>query len=275
MKTPWLLVVVFAFAFGGCASELSDAAGNKSADESVGQTVESHVADSESPYAASMRNVIRNGSMAVRVPDVEKAEKLLSHDVAALGGYIASSASAGYGSGDPRVELNLKIPAGKLDRFIESVSAYGVVTEKQLSSEDVTDQLIDADARLKTLTVQESRYRELLVKATNINQVAEIESKLGEVRIQIEKIAATRKSMADRAVMSELQIVLNQDATTQPGSPGQRGWLNEAWGQATGSFIAFIQVAGTTAVWLVVFSPVWGVLAGGTWLVARQSKRKR
>lgn len=277
MKTPWLLVVVLALAIGGCADEVPEAGASvKSADQGSSRTATTPASTPpQTPVETPLRNVIRNGSMTVRVPDVEKSERQLTRDLASAGGYVAGSHSAGYGTGSPTVELNLKIPAARLDGVIETISAYGVVLDKQLSSEDVTDQLIDAEARLKTLASQESRYRELLGKANNINQIAEIESKLGDVRTQIERISATRKSMADRAAMSELKVTLTQDAATLPATQGQAGWLNESWGQATGAFLGVLQMGGTVAVWLLVFSPLWGAVAGGTWLVARQSKAKR
>jgi|GEM_PF-4892543 len=279
MKKTWLMLVVLSFVVIGCSSgspssyaEAAKSSGSSSADVSAG-------ADGTAPPVNSgpinlNRHVIRNGSMTVRVKSVEESEGNLVKDLAKLGGYVASSESAGFGGQSPSATMDLRVPSGRLDGFIELVSGYGVVLSKQLSSEDVTDQLIDIEARLKTLRLQESKYQGLVAKMTKISEIHELETRLGEIRTEIERISATKKSMLDRASLSELKVTLTQDSLTTAAAASGGNWFGEAWGQSSGSLVAFAKLAGAGLIWLLVWSPVWGVLAGGAFVAARQSRKK-
>lgn len=274
MKKTWLMSVVLALVVVGCSSESGEYAA-KSA-----ETSDSAIQQKSAPPVGGApvnlnRDVIRNGAITVRVPEVEKAEKQLVRDLSVFGGYVASSESAGYGSSSPSATLNLRVPSAGLDGFIEQLSGYGIVLQKQLSSEDVTDQLIDIDARMKTLTAQEEKYRGMLAKTAKLADVYELENRLGEIRTEIERIAATRKSLKDRAALSELKVTLTQDSVTTAVAASQGNWFGEAWGQSSGALLGFLKVAGGVAIWLLVWAPVWGIFAaGGWWMVRRQSRGK-
>lgn len=274
MKKTWLMSIVLAFVVVGCSSESGEYAAKSAVTSDSAVQQKSAPPVGGAPVSLN-RDVIRNGAITVRVPEVEKAEKQLVRDLSALGGYVASSESAGYGSSSPSATLELRVPSAGLDGFIEQLSGYGVVLQKQLSSGDVTDQLIDIDARMKTLTAQEEKYRGMLAKTAKLADVYELENRLGEIRTEIERIAATRKSLKDRAALSDLKVTLTQDSVTTAVAASQGNWFGEAWGQSSGALLGFLKVAGGVAIWLLVWAPVWGIFAaGGWWMVRRQSRGK-
>lgn len=272
MKKSWMMLVIIAFVMVGCSSGEGSLAEKAASADSAGVQKNSAPPVNNAPINLN-RDVIRNGSMELRVPEVEKAEKQLVRDLSTLGGYVASSESAGFGGNSPSATLELRVPSTRLDAFIEQISGYGVVLNKQLSSEDVTDQLIDIDARIKTLVAQEDKYRGMLGKTSRLADVYELENRLGEVRTEIERIAATRKSLKDRAALSELTVRLTQDAATTAVAASSRTGFGEAWGQAGSALLAFLGVAGTIAIWLLVWSPVWGSVVGGAWWLSRRQSR--
>lgn len=276
MKKTWLMLVVMSFVIVGCSSESSaDYARKTSAPgEAAGSSMATEAPLVNSGPISLNRQVIRNGAMTVRVPEVEKYEKQLTKDIAEFGGYVASSESAGYGGKSPSANLDLRVPAGRLEEFIELVGGYGVVLSKQLSSEDVTDQLIDIGARLKTLKLQEEKYQGLVSKMTKISEIHELETRLGEIRTEIERISATQKSLLDRASLSELKVTLTQDSLTTAATASQGNWFGEAWGESSGALVGFLKGAGSVGIWLAVWSPVWGAIAGAGWLLRRQLKSK-
>ncbi len=277
MKKTLLILAVLSLIIAGCSDgssgEYTDGAKSTSETSAGSSTAEGAPPVGSGPLNLN-RQVIRNGSMTIRVKHVEDSEKNLVKDLNKIGGYVASSESAGFGGQSPSAIIDLRVPSGQLDSFIDVISGYGVVLSKQLSSEDVTDQLIDLDARLKTLKLQESKYQGLVAKVTKISEIHELETRLGEIRTEIERISATRKSMLDRASLSELKVTLTQDSLTTIAAANNGNWLGEAWGQSSGSLMGFAKMAGTGAVWLLVWSPVWGTLAGGAFVIARQSKKK-
>lgn len=275
MRKTWLMLVVLSFLVVGCSSQSEVGYADSAKSDTPALSEGASAPPVNSAPVNLNRQVIRNGSMTVRVKRVEDSERELIQRLEKFGGYVASSESAGYGGQSPSSVLELKVPSGRLDDFIEIVSSFGVVLNKQLSSEDVTDQLIDLDARLKTLKLQESKYQGLVAKMTKISEIHELETRLGEIRTEIERISATRKSMLDRAALSSLTVTLTQDSVTTVAAASGGNWFGEAWGQSFGSLVTFAKFAGSAMIWVAVWSPVWGVLAGSAfWLARRQPKSK-
>jgi PBP1b-binding outer membrane lipoprotein LpoB len=269
MKNQWagLAALSAILIMSGCsASEVGMA--EAATKDSVSTASESAAPSVAQPVNLS-RNVIRNGSMKIRVDHVEKAEKRLSAMLWEDGGYVEASRSTGYGGSSPQATMELRVPANKFEQFIERISALGIVLEKELTSEDVTDQLIDVGARLKTLRAQEEKYRFLLSRASKLSDVHELESRLGDVRTEIEKIAAKQKVLVDQTSMSTLSVTLVQDAVATAAAASQGNWTGESWGQASSALVSVLKGLGALAIWLLMFAPIWGVIAVIAWFALR------
>lgn len=208
------------------------------------------------------RAVIREGKMTVRVKEVEQAERDIVKWINGLGGYVDSSASQNYGEANPQVVMNLRIPIGHFDDVIDQMADRGKITYKQLSSEDVTEQLIDIAARLKTLRLEEDRYLDLMKQAKGLDQISSVQSKLSDVRTQIEQIAAKQKALGELTALSKLELTLTQDAVTTLAKAEDKAWANQAWGEATASAGAFFKGVATMVIWLAVYSPAFLVIGG-------------
>lgn len=218
------------------------------------------------------RAVIREGKMSVRVNEVEKAEREIVKWINSLGGYVDSSTSQNYGEANPQVVMNLRIPVGRFDQVLDELSQRGKITYKQLSSEDVTEQLIDIGARLKTLKLEEDRYQDLMKQAKGLDQISAVQEKLSNVRTQIEQISAKQKALGELTALSKLELTLTQDAVTTLAK-ADKGWANQAWGEATTSAGAFFKGLATMAIWLAVYSPLFLVLGAGGFVGYRRWKK--
>jgi len=219
------------------------------------------------------RAVIREGKMTVRVKEVEQAERDIVKWINGLGGYVDSSTSQNYGEANPGVVMNLRIPVGHFDQVLDELSQRGKITFKQLSSQDVTEQLIDIAARLKTLRLEEDRYLDLMRQAKGLDQIEAVQGKLSNVRTQIEQIAAKQKSLGELTALSKLELTLTQDAVTTLARTEDKGWANQAWGEATSSAGAFFKGVATMVIWLAVYSPLFLVLGGGGFVGYRRWKK--
>ncbi|MFC6246514.1 DUF4349 domain-containing protein [Flavobacterium psychroterrae] len=83
--------------------------------------------------------------------------------------------------------LLIRIPSENFDQFISSVSkGVSYFERKEISSENVTEQYIDLDSRLKTKRKLEERYLQILQKATKISEILEIEKQISTIREEIE-----------------------------------------------------------------------------------------
>ena len=142
---------------------------------------------------------------------------------------------------------------------------------------DVTESYTDTEARLKTLRLQEERLLEILSKATELSDVLELESRLSDVRYQIESYEATLRNYDSRVSYSTLHITLQEVVeysiiNSPPQTLGQR--LSDGFKD---SMRLVKNSAENALVWLVTYLPLvllWAViLAVVVWLVLRLVRR--
>jgi len=202
------------------------------------------------------REVIRKADIDIRVENVEKAEKAVSAIVQSAGGYTESATSSDLASTRPVLKLALRVPVASFDSSISKFESLGVRLSKTIGSEDVTGQLIDLDARLKTLTAKEDVFREMLKNRSQLEDVFNIQNQLTEVRTEIESISGQRKSQAGLAALSTIGLTLEQDALPNVASTDPN-WMAQTWAEASsGASVAF-RIFVVALVWIIAFSPFW------------------
>jgi hypothetical protein len=152
------------------------------------------------------------------------------------------------------------------------VEVLGFVQSRTLESTDVTTEAIDIEARLKVLRAEEQSLTRLLDEAKSVTQVAEVRKVLTETRQQIESLEARYKYLSRQADLSTARIVLEE----RPGvGIGQAppGWLQDTFTIAFGSLLAFVRWLIQIAIWLAVFSPIWGGIILLVWWMGRRKRR--
>ncbi|MBX7131512.1 MAG: DUF4349 domain-containing protein [Fimbriimonadaceae bacterium] len=203
------------------------------------------------------RQVIRNAELAVRVKKIEDAEKAATKLVREAGGYIEGTSSSDLAGNNPQIVLTARVPVGRFDDTLQSLIDLGIATSKTIKGEDVTSQLVDMDARMKTFKAQEDSYREMLRLARSGPESLTLREKLDGIRMEVERIAAQRTQMAGLASLSTIRLTLDQSLEAMPIPAKDQNWLQEAWAQASGAFMGAIRVIATGLIWLAVYSPIW------------------
>ncbi len=202
------------------------------------------------------RDVVRRAELTVRVPNVEAAEREANRLVKNWGGYVESATSTDLASDHPSLTMALRVPVRQFDLSIAAMEALGVRLSKTVSSEDVTGQLVDLDARLKTLRAHEDTLRGLLRATRDLNSTISLQDKLTEVRSTIESMAAQRKTLGGLAALSTVTLRFEQDASPA-ASPKDPNWLAQTWGESTNSMASAMRVLTTLGVYTIVFTPLW------------------
>lgn len=207
--------------------------------------------------AAMPRNVVKSGSMTVQVDNVDASERKAREIAEALGGRVDRVTSSNLASPDASMSLTLRVPVKSFESTMERLQALGTRIAKQVQVDDVTDQLIDFNARLKTMRVQEELVRNMLRKAGNLQDSLTINNDLSRLRAEIESLDAKRQSLASQASFSTLELTLVQKTTAVAVASTDPNWFQSSWADAWGAgTLAFRAIVGWL-MWLVVFSPVW------------------
>lgn len=221
------------------------------------------------------RMIIRTVTMTLAVGNVQEAFRQVEQIVGEQNGYLAGSQIRQDGD-RMTATMTLRVPAdpatyqATLDRLRGLAER---VVDEQAQAQDVTEEYVDLDARLRTLRASEESLLALLGKATRVEDVLQIQRELTNVRSQIEQIQGRKQALERRADMATINVTLREvGAFSRPGwSPG--GTFEEAV-RALGAALRGLAVF---AIWLLVFSPIWGgflLLGWGLiWLFVRLVRR--
>ena len=160
------------------------------------------------------RKLIQTAWMELESRDYAQALAALEQMVTDCGGYIESRSEQGGSLYSSRynaryASITARIPADKLETAMGAAGELCNVVSRSTDVADVTESYTDTAARLKTLRLQEERLLEILSKATELSDVLELESRLSDVRYQIESYEATLRNYDSRVSYSTLHITPN------------------------------------------------------------------
>lgn len=114
--------------------------------------------------------------------------------------------------------LTIRVPSQNFDSFLQSISkGVSYFDQKEISSQDVTEEYIDLDSRLKTKLKLENRYLEILQKATKISEVLEIEKQISAIREEIEAKQGQLKYLQSRVSESTITIEFYKTTAEKEG----------------------------------------------------------
>ncbi|MFC2047379.1 DUF4349 domain-containing protein [Chloroflexota bacterium] len=211
--------------------------------------------------AAEERMIVRSGDMSLVVDDVGEARDEIARLAAKFDGYVVSSWISGEEQ-DMRGNISIRVPDGKLERMLVELRDLAVrVKSESTYSQDVTEEYVDLQSRLKNAEATESQYLALLEKAEDVEDILQIYERLSWVRSEIEQIKGRMQYLERTSSMSLLSVNLEPAATT--GGLVRAGWSAvEALKTGVRGIIIFGQLLVTVAIWLAIFSPVWVAIIG-------------
>src|SRR5262245_14543028 len=101
------------------------------------------------------RKIIYTARVELHVNNLDEARKQVDALLVAAQGYVAKSDEAGRTGGTRRGSWRLRVPVAKFHDFLARVEAVGELVSKSSDAQDVTEEVIDAEARLKNLKSEE------------------------------------------------------------------------------------------------------------------------
>lgn len=162
--------------------------------------------------------------------------------VARMGGYVMSSSVGGGGNDDfvePRpadgsepsateavssltaqpteARLTLRVPQARFEEAVERLTKLAEVRRITTSSEDVTTQYVDLQARLRHHRAVERRLLRFLAATTTIRETLAVQDRLDAVQLTIEQLEAQLKSLREVTTYGTLTVTLTEKDAPQAG----------------------------------------------------------
>jgi hypothetical protein len=223
-----------------------------------GDTAGKPEAGAPAQVTVDSRSLVFTGTVTIRVSDIGRA----AADVSTL-----ATAAGGFVGGDDRTsdkdrsqaQLILRVPSARFTDVVAGISKLGrdgKDESRQLSTQDVTDQVTDLDARIATGQASVDRVRELLAKAQNIGEIVSLESELSRREADLESLKSRKRKLDDLTTLSTVTAVLlgPQAAGTATPAKHETGFLaglKAGWHAFTASMQVLLTVLGALLPWLV------------------------
>lgn len=173
------------------------------------------------------RAIIKTGSMTVEVENFSTARAAITDYVRQQGGYVSGSDQRLHRTGNTTWltgHVVVRVPSDQYEATQSVVADQGTVRSEETETEDVTDQLVDLEARLENLRSRRDRLREFYDRAETTEELLEIEAELSEVQGEIERLEAQKRSLEQRVAYSTIRVELREPS---PGADQLRTQYHE------------------------------------------------
>ena len=165
--------------------------------------------------------------------------------------------------------ITVRVPSKNFDLFLSDISkGVSYFDNKEISSQDVTEEYIDIDARLKAKKILEARYLELLKKANKVSEMLEIEAQLSAIREEIEAKEGQLRYMQSQVSMSTINIEFYKTVANEGGATISYG--SKIWNAITSGFNSISSFfIGLLSIW-----PFLIILAAAVYFIRKRFNKK-
>ena len=207
----------FVLTFSSCNKQAESA--NYSDDKIMAVKLDSP----EKPESNIPQKIIKKAVIRFETNDLESTFSQIQKAIIANKGTVQND-SEGKEYDNIYRNLIVRIPSQNFDAFIQSISkGVSYFERKEISSENVTEQYIDLNSRLKTKRKLEDRYLEILQKATKISEILEIEKQISTIREEIEAKEGQLKYLESRVAESTVTIEFYKTVAEKEGVKASYG----------------------------------------------------
>ncbi|HSL52975.1 MAG TPA: DUF4349 domain-containing protein, partial [Pyrinomonadaceae bacterium] len=177
------------------------------------QKVSLNDVDKEASTAeAAERKIIRNADITIEVPSTTDAQHQITSIAEAHNGFVVTSEAKQRESNDPAqrtldIKVVVRVPSNQFGRAFDEIKKLaGNTPSEHVTSQDVTEDFIDLEARLKTQKALEVQFLEIMRGANKIADALEVQRQIAEVRTDIEKLEGRKRFLENRSSLSTINV---------------------------------------------------------------------
>ena len=222
------------------------------------------------------RKIIRNAEIIIEIDDPAAAQRKAASIAEARGGYVVSSDyKQGAGQSGPRVSVTvvLRVPASEFTSAVEAVQSLGgKIISNKATGQDVTEEYVDIEARVRSKRALEAQFLEIMKQARKVSDALDVQNQLADVRTDIERLEGRKRYLENQSSLSTITLTLQTEppliATTSSGFwHGLRQSFAEGLDDAAGFIAGLIHL-------LIVLIPITAFIFLPGYLVIRYLIRR-
>lgn len=229
MKPLTVLALSLAFALAGCARQamLEPANSLPSSETEQARTVNEYT-DPAEPTRASFsagskklvpevmeRKIISSAELTLEAQSPLDVRHAVGSIAASAGGFVATSETKQTDASDPQkqqqvsVMLVVRVRSEQFDAALSQIRKAGnrIIREK-VTGQDVTEEFIDLEARIKTQKALEQQFLEIMKQSRQVSDAMEVQRQIAEVRTEIEQLEGRQRFLTNRASLATITVTL-------------------------------------------------------------------
>lgn len=266
--------------------ESADSATSTFATAATGESIslETQPSPEDGSYA---EKIIYSGHVYLETTEFDKSVAALEQAVREYNGFVQDSSVDGStrNNADGTTSVvsrwgyyTVRIPSERFDDFMAMTGQLGNVTSSGRTAENVTTQYTDYEARLDSLKTQEERLLDMLEKSEDLDSLIQLESRLSEVRYEIESIEQNLRNLDQRLSYSTVSLELREVEVYTPTATAQRNFdqkLGDALSDGWQSFARGLQNLTVGLAYLLPVLLLLAAVAAVIILIVRRVRRKK
>ncbi|PGV48812.1 DUF4349 domain-containing protein [Bacillus sp. AFS037270] len=231
-KALSFFLMVMLFGMAGCSSAGENESAKMSSDKGVMDSAQSgrsekSLTSTELPKAeksidtakaqANNQMVIYQAELELRVKNFEHTVQNLEEKAKKYGGYIAESSVTKDGTEQVSGSMKLRIPQAHFQEFLNDAEGQAAeVLQRNINGQDVTEEYVDLESRLKSKRAVEERLLSFMKNAAKTEDLLKISADLASVQEEIEVIEGRMKYLENQTSLSTVSITLYETKVVVP-----------------------------------------------------------
>ncbi|MHB1455848.1 MAG: DUF4349 domain-containing protein [Armatimonadota bacterium] len=245
--------------------------------EMVSQTTDSAKVSSQEPSwgaskAAMKRMVITTANVTLEVKNLNETYKTLREITVKANGYITQS-NMNLTEGERTGTMTIRLPVTGYEQALEAIRKLGKVLSNSETGDDVTEEYVDLQSRIKNLRIEEATFQALMKNVKKMQDIITIESQLSRIRGEIEQVTGRMKFLDNQVSLSTINITYSEPV---PSVKKVIDWnISRSANGALNALTAIGRALVTLVIWIViVFVPI-GLVLFVIFKIFRRMMRKK
>ncbi|MGN1095143.1 MAG: DUF4349 domain-containing protein, partial [Eubacteriales bacterium] len=223
------------------------------------------------------QKIIKTYEISLEAKDYDSAKDKIMTSAKIFGGYISESLENDSSSGKRRYSsYTVRIPSDKVDEYVNSISENASVISKRLYTDDITTSYYDIKSEIESLTEQETRIRELITMATDLDSLIKLEDKLAQVRAEINSLSKKLEYYDKSVALSFVYVRLSEvEEYTPIKAPTFGERIKNAFAGTFKGFADFLKDVFVGIIWLLPVIIIAAIVIPVIILIIKNYERKR
>ena len=163
---------------------------------------------------AADRKIIRNANLTMEVNSTIDSQHKVASIAESHGGFVVTSESKQRDNSDPNkrtldIKLVVRVPADRFGAALDAIRGLANnLREENVTGQDVTEEFIDLEARIRTQKALELQFLEIMKQARKVEDALEVQRQIADVRTEIEKLEGRKRFLENRSSLSTITVNL-------------------------------------------------------------------